>query len=170
MPRNAALTIHTRKGDEGYGVVEIRETTAAEVLANAGLMHEHWATVSRIKDKYAASPDAERFRLLEAAGLLLVVGAFDDDKLIGYAATIISRHMHYDFNLAANDALYLAEAYRGTRAGLGLIRETERLAKARGADMITWHAKPGTPLDALLPRLSYGLQDHIYLKGLSDGN
>ena len=61
-----------------------------------------------------------------------------------------------------NDVLFVAKEYRRGRLGLGLIRATEREAKKRGAQMVSWHAKQGTALEALMPRLGYGVQDIIY--------
>lgn len=65
-----------------------------------------------------------------------------------------------------NDLLFVAEEHRKTRVGLDLIRETEKQAFARGAEMMLWHAKENTSLSILMPKLGYSVQDIIYSKVL----
>ena len=43
-----------------------------------------------------------------------------------------------------------------------LIKETERMAKERGVQLMLWHAKPNTALEKMMPRLGYGVQDIIF--------
>jgi hypothetical protein len=58
--------------------------------------------------------------------------------------------------------LFVTEGKRSGRLGLQLIRKTEEAAKERGARLMLWHAKTGTPLEKMMPRLGYGVQDIIF--------
>ena len=79
--------------------------------------------------------------------------------------TFISQHLHYAGLRIQNDILFVTKAARHGKVGLQLIRETERAAKENGAKLVTWHAKQGTALEALLPRLKYGVHEVIYSEG-----
>ena len=96
------------------------------------------------------------------------LAAYDGDEVVGYAVSIIApSHLHYaDLCYVSNDALFVKKSHRGGSTGLRLMRETERIAKERGAKLVLWHAKEGTRLDALLTRLGYGVQDIIFSKEL----
>jgi hypothetical protein len=64
--------------------------------------------------------------------------------------------------MCQNDLLFVRKSHRRGMTGMRLITATERAAKERGVKMMLWHAKPGTTLDRMLPRLGYGIQDVIY--------
>lgn len=145
--------------------VHIREITTDEVAARPDLMQAHWDDICRIK-QWPCAPDVPRFEALACAGVLLMLGVFVQGELVGYSVNIFGRHLHYDFALMQNDALFLLPEHRQGRAGLRLLRETERRAKDWGAVYMVWHAKPDTALDAMLPKMGYGVQDILYSKEL----
>ncbi len=148
-------------------MMRIEEFSLTEELPRMGaLLAAHWDEIARNKQLVVLKPDAERYRLLEQAGALLTIGAFDEnDKMVAYSVNFIGHHLHYaDLVYAENDVLFLAPAHRKGRLGLRLIKETEQRAKARGARMMVWHAKQDTSLERLLPRLGYGVQDVLFSK------
>lgn len=131
------------------------------------LLTEHWEEVAKNKQLMVLKPDDESYRRIEAEGKLLILGAYRDGKMVGYSANFVHRHLHYaDLIICQNDVLFLHKEHRSSLFGLQLIRSTERMAKARGAQMMLWHAKQDTALDKLMPRLNYGVQDIIYSKEL----
>lgn len=128
---------------------------------------DHWREVAKHRDLMVLAPDWPRYEALAAAGALVIVGAYVGDRMVGYAMSFATTHLHYvGLVSCANDVLYVDPAYRKGRLGLQLIYETERLARERGAKIITWHAKEGTSLQALLPRLGYEVHEVIYSKRL----
>lgn len=134
----------------------------------AHLLHEHWEELATHKAFMVLKPDWAKYAQLEAAGVLLTLGAFTHEgKAVGYSSSIIGNNLHYaDLCYAHNDVLFVAKDYRRGRLGLQLIKETERLAKARGAQLMIWHAKEDTALMAVLPRIGYGVQDVLYSREL----
>ena len=50
--------------------------------------------------------------------------------------------------------------------GMRMITATERAAKDRGVKMMLWHAKPGTTLDRMLPKLGYDPFETIHYQVL----
>lgn len=131
------------------------------------LLSLHWEEVARHKDIMVLNPWVEKYAALEENNMIIAFGAFDDARFIGYAVTFIMPHMHYrDLIVASNDIIFLHKDYRASRAGLMLIRETERAAKESGAQMVLWHAKKDSTFDYLLDRKGYGVQDIIYSREL----
>ena len=76
---------------------------------------------------------------------------------------ILTPHLHYQNLLCChNDMLYLHPTHRQGWTGLKLIRATQAAARERGAQFMLWHAKEGTDLHALLPRLGCRVQDVVF--------
>jgi GNAT superfamily N-acetyltransferase len=121
-------------------------------------------TASQVRDRL---PRPDAFDVAERSGTLFVVLVYDDQVLVGHSINSITSHLHYaDLVYAENHLLFASQAEQHTGIEQQLIAETERLAKAAGAQMLIWHAKQGTPLDSLLPRLGYGVQDILHSKEL----
>lgn len=131
------------------------------------LLVQHWLELAKNKHLMHLSPDVERYQLMEASGNVIALFAYEGDCLVGYSVSFIASHLHYS-NLvyAQNDVLFVDREHRKGRTGLALIQETEAEAKRAGCQMIIWHAKQGTALDALMPRLGYGVQDIMYSREL----
>ena len=145
----------------------VLDTITDKVEQIADLLQSHWEEIALNKDVMVIKPDMARYRQLEELGLMFSLIAYDDaGEIIGYAVNFIHHHLHYaDLLYVANDVLFVRQDQRGsTRAGRQLIAETERIAKERGAQLVSWHAKEGTALAALMPRLGYGVQDIVFSK------
>jgi GNAT superfamily N-acetyltransferase len=147
-------------------MVEMREITVDECLAQSeGMFQRHWTELATNKEMMVLRPDVERYRILELGGCLISIGAFLGDELIGYSVNFVTHHMHYsDLIVCQNDILYVDKPHRKGATGIRLILETEKVAKARGAHMVGWHAKPGTALEGLLPRMGYRVQDVCFTR------
>lgn len=144
----------------------IRPATVTEVFEfGEGLFREHWEEIALSKHLMVLNPSRERYLMMEAAGQILILAAWENDVMVGYSATFIERAMHYDdLLMAVNDVIFVRRDLRKTKAGLDLIAATESAAKERGARMMLWHAKQNTALAELMPRLGYGVQDVIFSK------
>ena len=145
-------------------MTEIRLSNVDEMLANASeLFSEHWEEIALNKQVMILKPDEQKYRAAEENGMLLILAAFEGDKVVGYSVNIVTNHLHYaDLITCSNDLLFVTEGKRNGRLGLQLIRATEKAAKERGARLMLWHAKQGTPLEKMMPRLGYGVQDIIF--------
>jgi len=129
----------------------------------AELLIEHREELATDKARMVLKPDHEKYLAMDCAGLLLIIGAYRGKRLIGYSVSIVTNNLHYaDLMMCQNDVLFLTKSERKGSAGLRLIRETQKQAKARGADIALWHAKPETNLDALMPRMGGSVQDVIW--------
>lgn len=148
--------------------MDIRPISVVEQLPRvSALLREHWAELALNKSLMVLSPNVEVYATLEAAGSIVALGAFDGEELIGYSVNLLTRHLHYSGLLtASNDVLFVRQDHRG-RVGPRLIRKTEKACNAAGAQILLWHAKPGTLLEQLLPRIGYGVQDIVYSRVLA---
>lgn len=146
--------------------VDIRPLSVAELSLAAGdLIHAHWEEVARMKDIMVLDPDWPRYEILERQGVLLSLGVYVDEKLVGYSLGLVIENLHYrNLTYYQNDVLYLSPVHRRSRLGLALIDATETAAATRGARYIAWHAKPGTALERLLPTRGYEVQDIVFTK------
>ena len=145
---------------------EIRLATVDEMLAEAQILFdEHYEEIARNKQVMVLKPDEETYRKSEEMGTIFILSARQNDVLIGYSVNFVSNHLHYaDLKFAQNDLLFISKEHRGGRVGLRLIKDTENHARSLGCKLMLWHCKPNTPLNEILPRLKYGVQDVIYSK------
>jgi len=112
------------------------------------------------------APALAAYEALENMNRLLAMLLVHDGSVVGYAIGYLGPHMHYTgMTYLHNDVLYVAPEHRG-RAGVLLMRATERAARERGATMVSWSAKPDTPLERLLPSMGYGKFETIYTREL----
>lgn len=129
------------------------------------LLAEHWDEVAKNKHLMVLKPDHETYRKVEREGNLLILCAYRNGSVVGYSCSFIYPHMHYsDLSVCSNDVLFVHKDHRNSPVGLQLIRKTEKVGSARGARLMLWHAKPETPLDKIMQRMRYGVQDIIYSK------
>jgi GNAT superfamily N-acetyltransferase len=144
--------------------LEIRESTVDEMLQVAPILfQEHWDEVARNKGLMVLKPHEEAYRAMEAGNMLLILGAYKGGEMVGYSVNFLLRHPHYaDLEICQNDLLFIAKEHRNGPLGIRLMKRTEIEGKARGARLMLWHAKEGTPLAAILPRMGYGVQDIIF--------
>jgi len=150
-----------------------REIIASEWIDRAWpLLEEHYAELATVPDIMLLKPDVERYQTLEAAGNLFAIGMFDihvdgGETLVGYSVNIVCTNLHYgDLLMCQNDLLFVRKSHRRGMTGMRLITATERAAKDRGVKMMLWHAKPGTTLDRMLPRLGYDPFETIHYQVL----
>jgi hypothetical protein len=165
MPRTASepsLEIRALRVDD------LRGSAEASVL-----FEDHWQEVAKNKRVMILSPNWRKYYALEEQGMMLILGMFAVQRrskvevMIGYSVNFITDHMHYsNLKVCQNDLIFIDQEWRKGRKGLRLILATESAGKERGAQLMLWHAKQGTTLDALLPRMNYGVQDIIYSKEL----
>lgn len=132
-----------------------------------GLFENHWDEVAKNKHLMKLAPQVEKYRKLEAEGLLVCLFARSGEVIVGYSINIITPHLHYqELTVAQNDVIYVHPAFRTSSLGLRLIKATEEACAEAGAQLMLMHAKEDTPFAKILPRKGYGVQDIIFSKEL----
>ncbi len=147
--------------------LKIREGSYTEALFNLPLLSAHYDELVKLKDIFVINGDYERYAELEETGKLFTLLAFEGNTLVGYSVNILNTHLHYKEVLVCyNDLLFIHPDKRNSPLGIRLIKETENKAREYEAEVMLWHAKPGTSLDKILPRMKNRLHENIYLKEL----
>lgn len=148
--------------------LDIRVESVTDNLDAIGdLLELHWEESAKNKGLMVLNPDKERYKAIDKTGKLLGIYAYVGSELAGYSVNFVDNHLHYkDLIVCSNDVLFLDPAYRATPLGLRLMRKTEQFAKQRGARLMLWHAKENSPLDLILQRMKFNVQDIIYSREL----
>ncbi len=106
--------------------------------------------------------DLDRYENLQSQNMLLCIGAYINNYMVGYSTTIVYRHGHHDTLIATNDSVYVDPNFR-RHIGMSLIRQTEKHAQECGVDCMVWAAKPGSSFDLILAaRRNCKLSQHHY--------
>lgn len=125
----------------------------------------HWEETEIHKDKVPFDIDYEAFAQLDNVGILHLMTVRDNDKLIGYYASIVTPSLHHKGTLfAASDVIYIAKDYRDAKTGSTLISKTEESLKKLGVKVMHVTYKSDHPLDKLLNRLGFEMSEITYSK------
>ena len=160
------VCIRGRDADKLPPMFEVRRSSVDEMLGSSqALFTQHWDEIARNKEVMVLKPDEAAYRRMEEAGSLLILAALKAGQIVGYSVNFIVRHPHYaDLMVCQNDLLFIDQAHREGGAGIRLMKRTEQEGKKRGCRLMLWHAKEGTPLASMLPRMGYGVQDIVFSK------
>lgn len=135
------------------------------------LMVAHREELTTNKELMQLNPKRDVYDQLEDLDALLALAAYDDaGEIVGYSVNIVGPNLHYaDVMQCQNDLLFTAQHAR-SKVGLSLVRATEAEAKARGCQLMLWHAKPASAMSRLMQaecdRGRSRVQDVIYSKEL----
>lgn len=147
------------------------ESVTSIRLEGKALLWEHYDEVALYRDAIPLDPDWGKYEYMEQESSLVAVGARDDGRLIGYSVFFLNWHIHYKRSLyAANDVLFLEKAYRTkSSAGIRLIKESEKMLRARGVERILFHVKLDHDFRKILHRLGYFDEEVIVGKLIREG-
>lgn len=134
-----------------------------EELVLLGAMHYREIAVL----PYEYEPDLELFRQLNNLGMIFVITVRDDlGELVGYSLNTLSKHMIFKDNKQSHcNLLYMQPEYRGATP-LRLIKETEQVAEALGANMHSWDVPARNDFSPVLLRKGYKKIESCYSKCL----
>lgn len=150
-------------------MIEVREGSLADNIDSIDdLLSENWAETGF---DFPLKLDKERYKQFEALGILVVIGVFDGDKVVGYSlASVLPHPFNPDVVFCNSDVMFLTKEYRTSSTGTKLINETKRVAKARGATKLFWHARGNTKFSRMLRNRGHHLADEVFMEDLNYGN
>lgn len=143
----------------------VREVNIAEYFdATLPLMQDNWRETGF---DFEFAPSRQIYETAQANGVLLALGAFHNEELVGYATAVLTEHaFNPTVKMCLTDALFVSPAYRsGTLPGK-LMLTVERIAKERGAKFVMWHTRAGTKLADVLRKRGYLDADTVVMKEL----
>jgi len=127
------------------------------------LLYDHWQEIARHKDAIKLEPIWELYYELQDRNCLVVVTFRDEDKLVGYIVTFVSRHPHYrSLVIGQNDIIYIDPAYRKGTHAYRLIKFSNEVLKEAGVMKITMHLKIKHDFGSLLQRIGFKPIECIY--------
>lgn len=127
-----------------------------------------YAAESAIEGLPCPAAKFETYRELEERGLLQVLSAKDDGRLIGFLTLLAPVLPHYGITVAVTESFFVAGARRGTGAGLKLLRAAEELARHAGSPGLLVSAPFEGDLFKVLPRVGYTETSRVFFKRLGD--
>ncbi|MGO4518405.1 GNAT family N-acetyltransferase [Terriglobus sp. 2YAB30_2] len=108
----------------------------------------------------------EQYFAMEQAGMLFLLTARYDGKLVGYFVGIVMPNLHNRKRLAAvSDMYFLHPDHRG-HAGIRIFREVEQAWRAMGVELATITCKVSRNYAALFERLGWRLEEKVFIKEL----
>ena len=104
------------------------------VIDGQHLFSKHWEDVALDRDKIDLSVDNAKYEQLDDLGLLHIVTARKDGRLVGYFLGFLMIHPHYKEAglMAVTDIYYLLPEARSGGTGAKLFIEVEKSLKERG--------------------------------------
>lgn len=150
--------------------ITIRHCAASELLdaPNRFELWDEYARESSIDGMPKPEVQIEAYRMLEKAGALRLIGAFDGDLLVGFVSVLVNVLPHYGVIAAVTESFFVAAAYRKTGAGLNLLREAEAHAQAMNAPVLLVSAPTGGRLAGVLPNVGYTETNRVFFKRFAD--
>ena len=131
------------------------------------LTEAHWEEIALNKDNIKLNPDWERYKMLSKCGMLQLVTARIEGKLIGYCCDIIATSLHYSDHLfAVNDVLFLHHDHRKGKNAIALLKFVENELKKRNASVHYLHMKIEHDFESLAQYLGYKKVEYNYSKFL----
>lgn len=132
------------------------------------LLQAHWMEIAQYQD-IPLVVDVERYRQAERDGTLLILSVRDDQRrLVGYCLFFVMPHPHYKTSVHAfEDVIYIDPSVRGFMLARQLLKESHRILRERGVQVVTHHVKLAHPaLGRLLSRDGYTAAETLYTKRL----
>ena len=129
------------------------------------LARMHWDEIETTS--FPFDIDWALLQTLADAGALITVTVRDDqDVFVGYALYSISPMTHSaGVRVAISDSLYLRPDHRKGALGIRFLRESERILRDAGVDMIVQNVRTSSvKLAGVLERLNYDRDGFTYIK------
>lgn len=125
----------------------------------------HWEEIALDHNAVPLDMNWNKYREMDKSGMLHLVTARDDGKIIGYHVSMIGGHLHYKSTLHASvDLYFVKQEYRKGRIGIKLFKFTEESLKAIGVQKIVTGTKVHKDNSRLFEYLGYHNTEIIFTK------
>jgi GNAT superfamily N-acetyltransferase len=148
--------------------MEFSEEKLCQCLDEAmPLIVDHWENIALNKDTIALSPLWDTYTELEKIGVLKIITARQEKKLVGYAVYVISPSLHYSDQIVADaDVFWLDPEHRKGMAGIRLFKHAEKVLKSYGVTRILNKVKIHFDVGMVFERMGYEPIERVYSKSL----
>ncbi|NQW53017.1 MAG: GNAT family N-acetyltransferase [Rhodospirillales bacterium] len=150
--------------------MNVQMSRVADLERDPGLaaLLVEYAAESSIAGMPPPAARMDSYRELEMRGLLHVLSASHETRLIGFLTLLAPVLPHYGVAVAVSESFFVARAHRGTGAGLKLLRAAEDLARRLGSPGLLVSAPFEGDLFRVLPRVGYAETSRVFFKKVND--
>lgn len=135
---------------------------------NAEALLAEYAAECAIAGLPAPMPSREMYEAIEASGMARVIGAFCDDRLVGFIVLLVSFNPHYSAKLAVCESYFVGKDHRKSGAGLRLRNAAVDVAVDLGAKGIFICAPKGGKLAEVMEKSGdYIETNRVFFRGLA---
>ena len=147
-------------------MIEYKEETYSQVIDEIKpLLEDHWEEIALNKEVIKLNPNYEMYEKLCNSGVMRIVTARNDGKLIGYCICIIAYNLHYKDSLTAtNDIFFISKDYRKGSTGVKLFIKNEEILKSYGVQRLIMNTKVHQDVGAIFERLGYKQTERVFGK------
>lgn len=130
------------------------------------IMPLHWQEMALDQAKIPLAVDGKRFQVIDEQGLLHILTARDEGKLVGYYVAIVMPHLHYkeSGDMAFTDMYFILPEYRYGGAGTKLFFAVEQSLRERGVSKAYLSCKVHQDHSALFEAMGWRLTDKSFTK------
>ena len=147
-------------------MIDYKEETFDQVIDEIKpLLEDHWEEIALNKEVIKLNPNYEMYEKLCNSGVMRIVTARNDGKLIGYCICIIAYNLHYKDSLTAtNDIFFISKDYRKGSTGVKLFIKNEEILKSYGVQRLIMNTKVHQDVGAIFERLGYKQTERVFGK------
>ena len=147
-------------------MINYQEETYSQVIDEIKpLLEDHWEEIALNKEVIKLNPNYEMYEKLCNAGVMKIITARNDGKLIGYCICIIAYNLHYKDSLTAtNDIFFISKDYRKGSTGVKLFIKNEEILKSYGVQRLIMNTKVHQDVGAIFERLGYKQTERVFGK------
>ena len=149
-------------------MTEVRHITFGEVFNDPGFtdLFEEYSDESSMSGLPRPDCQVQIYEQMEAAGLMHVLGAFKDGRLIGFLNLLVNVLPHYGVRVGTAESFFVAGDQRKGGGGLRLLRVAERASVGLGAVGFLASAPSGGRLAEVLPKAGYQESNRVFFRSL----
>lgn len=146
----------------------IRNISIAEIFRapNAADLFSEYADECSIPLIGKINPQPEIYAAMERNGMLQCFGAYDGERLIGFATILLPILPHYGKKVATVESLFIEQDGRKGGIGRKLLYSVENFAKNSGCVAILYSAPAGGKLERLLSMKRYARTNTVFCRSL----
>jgi GNAT superfamily N-acetyltransferase len=145
----------------------IRSISVAEVFrsSDAARLFSEYAAECSIPLIGEINPQQITYEAIERTGMLKCFGAYEGERLVGFATVLTTVLPHYNKKVATMESLFVEPESRAGGIGDELLKAVETFAKKDGCVAILYSAPAGGRLERLLQR-KYTKTNAVFCRSL----
>lgn len=142
--------------------MQVRHVTVEELLAQG--RHLFTAHHAEFGENEPLAVNEGQFLSMQMLGVLISLGMFEGDKLVGYALGVVTAHQTLDQIVCSEFGLFVDAKHRHHGSGKQLMAALVAQAKERGASRVHWHAKRGHVFERLCQQRGAREAEVVYVE------